>query len=179
MKKSKLLEPLVLVPVAFMVLLACALFDPVAQWKAYQKSKITMAEKVTTSFEKEQKELNELVFGKELSELVNSLTLTLATPGKEPFALTYSMPFKTNSSNYPHFPEDIIANFRGLQLFDNGCEVQNCKIDQQTNGTYLIVWDTKNAASGKHNLNVQLMSAWHSKDIRVDGPVRTEIITNQ
>ena len=105
----------------------------------------------------------------ELTNLVSGLTLKPVVTGEEPFTLTYSMPLTVDAGSYSYIPEDRIACLRLLQLNDNGRDVENCKIDRQTNGTYLVQW---NAAYGPHVLQVQLSFTVNNPfgSVHINGP---------
>jgi len=116
--------------------------------------------------------------GMDLLDLEKSLALTPVVTGEEPFILTYTVPSKVEAATMGgYFPNNQTAKMRLLTLLDNGKDAEGYDIDRQTNGTYLVKWNTVFASYGSHILQMRLYLAWtgaHS----VDGPKRTEIVTN-
>ncbi len=76
----------------------------------------------------------------------NLLTLTPIITGEEPYILTYSMPLSTN----------VESSRCVLTLLDNGYSAGGYEFIQQTDGTYLVKWNTTFANNGMHVLQVQL-----------------------
>ena len=76
----------------------------------------------------------------------NPLKLTPLITGQEPYILTYSMPLSIN----------VESNQCVLTLLDNGKPAGGYAFTQQTNSTYLIVWNNTFASYGSHILQVQL-----------------------
>jgi len=113
----------------------------------------------------------------ELTNLVSGLTLSPVTTGEEPFILSYLMPLQLDAISYwSYIPVEPVARHRVLQLFENGNEVDNPKVDRQTNGTYLVQWNT---AYGLHTLQMRLSFDVHNPygSAHISGPERTENIT--
>ena len=75
----------------------------------------------------------------------NPLRLTPVITGQEPYILTYSMPLSI----------DVDSNQCVLSLLDNGFPAGGYDFVQQTNGTYLVEWNTTFAANGSHILQVE------------------------
>lgn len=117
-------------------------------------------------------------FGMDLLDLENSLVLTPVVTGEEPFMLTYSMPLKMDAGTMTgYYPDDESAQWRMLVLLDNGKDAHGYKINRQTNGIYLVKWNTTFATNGAHALQIRLYfpaAGAHS----VDGPRRIETVTN-
>lgn len=76
----------------------------------------------------------------------NPLKLPPIITGQEPYILTYSMPLSI----------DADSNQCVLTLMDNGYPAGGYDFIQQTNGTYLVEWNTTFAANGFHVLQVEL-----------------------
>jgi len=76
----------------------------------------------------------------------NPLTLTPVITGQEPYILTYSMPLIV----------DLTTNHSVLRLLDNGSDAGAYDFVKQTNGTYLVEWNTTFASNGSHLLQVGL-----------------------
>ena len=95
----------------------------------------------------------------------NSMVLVPVITGEEPFLLSYSVPVHT----------DLSTNRCVLELIDNGIPV-NHEFIRQTNGTYLVFWNTIFASYGSHILQVCLEKPTNRS--KVYGPKRTEIVTN-
>jgi hypothetical protein len=119
--------------------------------------------------------------GMDLKDLENSLTLTPVITGEEPFILTYSMALKVDAASSgmmgTYIPSDRTAQTRHLALLDNGKDAHLYEIDRQTNGTYLVRWNTTAASYGSHRLQVSLFFSLTKPQI-VDGPIRSETVTN-
>jgi hypothetical protein len=76
----------------------------------------------------------------------NPLKLTPVITGQEPYILTYSMPLSI----------DVDSNQCVLTLLDNGYPAGGYDFIQQTNGAYLVEWNTTFANNGLHILQVEL-----------------------
>ena len=76
----------------------------------------------------------------------NSLILNRVITGEEPYMFTYSMPLNI----------DVHSNRWTLGLMDNGKDAGPCSFTFQTNGTYLVRWNTIFATYGPHILQVGL-----------------------
>ena len=76
----------------------------------------------------------------------NPLTLVPVITGQEPYILTYSMPLSV----------DVSSNDCALRLTDNGSDAGAYDFIQQTNGTYMVEWNTTFASNGPHFLQVGL-----------------------
>lgn len=93
------------------------------------------------------------------------LRLTPASGVSNAFLLNYSLP-------QPQSPHEKLGD---LYLIDNGMRAITSEITRQSNGTYLVQWDTRFAADGTHVLRVALVIPPGKKIL---GPERSETITN-
>lgn len=116
-------------------------------------------------------------FGMQLSNLEISLKLTPVVTGEEPFMLTFSVPLQIDMAGYGYYPDDANARNRVLHLFDNGNDADGYDISRETNGAYIIRWNTTFASYGTHILQVRLDFPWRGSH-SVEGPERVETITN-
>ncbi len=95
----------------------------------------------------------------------NSLVLTSITNAEEPSILTYLMPLNI----------DVASNRWFFKLVDNGKGAKGYDFIRQTNGTYLVEWNTTFASPGIHVLQVELDRRFQKA---VFGPQRIENVTN-
>jgi hypothetical protein len=96
----------------------------------------------------------------------NSLALTPITNTKEPFVLTYTIPLNI----------DLKSNkWAALKLMDNGKGAKGYDFIRQTNGTYLVEWNTTFESPGSNVLQVELYMGFRKAFL---GPKRTENVTN-
>lgn len=117
-------------------------------------------------------------FGMDLLDLEKSLALTPVVTGEEPFILTYSVPSRVEAATMGGYsPSNQLAQTRLLTLLDNGHDASACDISRQTNGIYLVKWNTVFASYGTHMLKIRLYFPWTGTH-NVDGPKRDETITN-
>ena len=96
----------------------------------------------------------------------NLLTLTPVPNTNEPSILTYTIPFNIDVESKP--------NRWFFSLRDNGELAKGYDFIRQTNGTYLVEWNTMFASPGIHVLQVKL----ERFQIFLVGPKRTENVTN-
>jgi hypothetical protein len=115
----------------------------------------------------------------DLQVLERSLVLTPVVTGKEPFILTYTIPLNMDASADGYLPNDENAQRRTLVLQDNDRSPGGYYFIRQTNGTYLIKWNTTFASYGLHTLRVCLRFGGLDRNrTKVFGPTRTENVTN-
>jgi hypothetical protein len=97
--------------------------------------------------------------------LASSLALTSISNSKNPSIRTYSIPLNI----------DVNSNHWDLMLRDNGRRAKGYDFTRQTNGTYLVEWNTLFTIPGIHVLQVEL-----DRPIRntVLGSAITENVTN-
>jgi hypothetical protein len=99
--------------------------------------------------------------------------------GEEPFMLTYRMPLTIDASTMSgYFPTNESARRLLLTLEDNGKSADAYGIDPQTNGAYLVKWNTTFAANGMHTLQVRLHFVGALSRDAVYGPKQIETVTN-
>jgi hypothetical protein len=116
-------------------------------------------------------------FGMDLLDLQRSLTLTPVITNEEPFVLTYSMPLKLDVATWAYQPSDTSAQGCEMFLDDNGNDAHAYEITRQTNGTYLVKWNTIYESYGPHTLQIHLFFPG-PKPHTVEGPKRIEMVTN-
>jgi len=98
--------------------------------------------------------------GMDLTNLQNSLTLAPVAAGSGQFMLAFSLPLTIDAASDSYLP-DGFGKFRLLHLQDNGAEANGYEISRQTNGTYLVKWNTLFAAYGPHALQVRFAFPTH------------------
>jgi hypothetical protein len=117
------------------------------------------------------------LLGMELASLETNLNLFPRLTGEEPFIRTYSMPLNLDVLTFANPSEDPSAAKRVLWLLDNGTTASACDFERQTNGSYLVSWNTTFATYGPHTLQVCLIFGALGK-YKVYGAKRTEYVTN-
>jgi hypothetical protein len=104
-----------------------------------------------------------------------SLALIPTPRGEEPYILSYYIPLDLDVLT-PTTPPDHSkdAEERMLVLLDNGEGAGGYEFAKQSNGTYLVQWNTTFAPFGSNTLQVVL----YNGITKTCGPTRTEYVTN-
>jgi hypothetical protein len=96
----------------------------------------------------------------------NSLSLTPVVTEDAPFSMVYSV----TPSNI------VVDHWHTLELMDNGMPYGS-EFIPQTNGAYLVYWNTTFATFGSHTLQICLIKTVRGTRV-CGGPLRTEYVTN-
>ena len=118
-------------------------------------------------------------FGLELTNLQSSLTMTPVQNVGQSFVRVYSVSMTVTADAIGYTPPNLQGNIT-LDLVDKNQGANFYTIDRETNGNYLVSWNTLYASSGSHDLQMILgfTVAHPYRGVRVRGPVLTQTVTN-